>query len=85
MSVVDDFAIADRDFPKDAIDGDPPPVDVDLPAFAEVPSPDQTGRIHLQAVVDPAAFAEREVMPPDLRRDGLDDVHTGSFVRRSAR
>ena len=47
--------------------------------------PDQTGRIHLQAVVDPAAFAEREVMPPDLRRDGLNDVHTGSFVRRSAR
>ena len=45
MSVVDDFAIADRDFPKDAI----------------------------------------EVMPPDLRRDGLNDVHTGSFVRRSAR
>lgn len=85
MSVVDDFAIADRDFPKDAIDGDPPPVDVDPPAFAEVPSPDQTGRIHLQAVVDPAAFAEREVMPPDLRRDGLNDVHTGSFVRRSAR
>ena len=78
VSVVDDFAIADRDFPKDAIDGDPPPVDVDLPAFAEVPSPDQTGRIHLQA-------AEREVMPPDLRRDGLNDVHTGSFVRRSAR
>ena len=25
------------------------------------------------------------VMPPDLRRDGLNDVHTGSFVRRSAR
>ena len=48
-------------------------------------SPDQTGRIHLQAVVDPAAFAEREVMPPDLRRDGLNDVHTDSFVRRSAR
>ena len=44
-----------------------------------------SGRIHLQAVVDPAAFAEREVMPPDLRRDGLNDVHTGSFVRRSAR
>jgi len=29
----------------------------------------------LQAVVDPAAFAEREVMPPDLRRDGLNDIH----------
>ena len=36
-------------------------------------------------VLIPAACAEREVMPPDLRRDGLNDVHTGSFVRRSAR
>ena len=85
MSVVDNFAIADRDFPKDAIDGDPPPVDVDLPAFAEVPNPDQPGRIHLQAVVDPAAFAERKVVPPDFRDDGFNDVHTGSFVRRNAR
>lgn len=77
--------IVNRDFPKDAIDGDPPPVDVDLPAFAEVPRPNQTGSIHLQAVVNPAAFAEHEVTPPDFRGDDFNDVHTGSFVQHSVR
>lgn len=54
--VVDNFVNVDRDFPKDAIDGDPPPVDIDLPAFAEVPRPDQTGSVHLAIEVIPAAF-----------------------------
>ena len=85
MSVVDDFAIADRDFPKDAIDGDPPPVDVDLPAFAEVPSPDQTGSIHLPTEIDPASFPKQEVPTPDLCSDGLNDVHDDSVLRRNVR
>ena len=74
MSVVDDFAIADRDFPKDAIDGDPPPVDVDLPAFAEVPGPNQPGSIHSPAEVDPASFPEQEVLTPDLLNDRINDA-----------
>ena len=79
MSVVDDFAIADRDFPTDAIAGDPPPVDVDLPAFAEVPSPDQTGRIHLQAVVDPAALVEAGILKNVL--DGVRVLGDGELSK----
>lgn len=66
--------IVDRDFPKDAIDGDPPPIDVYLPAFAEVPRPDQTGSIHLQAVVNPAAFAEQKIVTSDFRHDRFYNV-----------
>lgn len=77
--------IVDRDLPQDAIDDDPPPVDVDLPTFAEVSRPNQPCGIHLAVKVSPAALPEQEVMPPDLRRDSLNDVHGDSVLRRIAR
>lgn len=66
--------IVDRDFPKDAIDGDPPPVDVDLPAFAEVSRPDQPGSIHLVAEEIPAAFPEQKIVTSDFRHDRFYNV-----------
>ena len=67
--------IVNRDFPKNAIDGNPPPIDVDLPPFAKVPRPDQPHRVHLSAEIGPASFPKEEVLTPDLRCDGLNDVH----------
>ena len=66
--------IVDPDLPKNAIDGDSPPIDVDLPAFAEVPGPDQSGSIHSPAEEDPASFPEQEVPTPDLLNDRINDA-----------
>ena len=66
--------IVDPYLPKDTIDGDPSPIDVDLPAFAEVPGPDQPRRVHLPAEIDPASFPEEEVLTPDLLDDRINDT-----------